>query len=317
VLPVPLYARVVDLDVRPPPRVVTRRGDATLIVTSAASDVEYDIALDEPPSFESAPPGSAPVPPGPSFMEPTADDDDLPAEVLAFVDELSAAGATLSRALAIRDFVRASYRYDATYLEDPAVARWLKSVSEGHRNVRIAALHAGRDARHLGRGVCYELNVLACELLRRAGIPAAIATGWTFSGGQIADPDHLWAMALLPTSAGPRWFPIDASTTRSGRPLRAGRRPPGPWRVRGAVLPQLPTLLGLERGAERGIAHAPRSTHKRRHAPVAELVRLVRHLERVSGEAAADAALWERCKAVLGDESRAKRLFTQIKQLLR
>ena len=74
-----------------------------------------------------------------------------------------------------------------------------------------------QKAKYLGRGVCYALNVLACELLRRVDVPAAVAVGWTMDRGQVSDPDHLWALALLPSTAGSKWFPIDSATTRDGR----------------------------------------------------------------------------------------------------
>ena len=64
--------------------------------------------------------------------------------------------------------------------------------------------HQPQHAHHLGRGVCYELNVLHCELLRRVGVPAAVAVGWTLGDGALLEPDHLWAMALLPSPDGPR-----------------------------------------------------------------------------------------------------------------
>jgi hypothetical protein len=206
------------------------------------------------------------------------------------------------------------------------VAGWLREVTRGRANVHVAALHAGGDGRHLGRGVCYELNVLLCELLRRLEVPAAIATGWTFSGGALAEPDHLWAMALLPSPEGPRWLPLDAATTRAGRPLQLPRRPPGPWRVkppRRASLPKGPRLEAepkrRRRGRREGGVRAPGFGHSRpeperpRALPIAELVRLARHLEARTGELLGDREeLRRRFEDLLADPKR----LTELTKLL-
>jgi transglutaminase-like putative cysteine protease len=162
--------------------------------------------------------------------------------------------------------------------------------------------------------VCYELNTLACELLRRAGIPAAVAVGWTFDRGQLDEPDHLWAVALLPTPEGPRWMPVDASTTRAGTPLHAGRRPPGPWRARPprrqAPPPRTPAWMQAPaRQWERGDA-----------VPLADLVRVARYLEALAGRGpdsagSADSAdeLRRRCRELLRDPERAAALLRAIR----
>ena len=159
-------------------------------------------------------------------------DDELPDEALDLVASLDEDDAPFERALAVRDFVRRRYRYDPSYLEDPAVGRHLARLTRGRAHAHVAALHAGADGRHLGAGVCYELNALACELMRRAGVPAGLASGWVLDGGSVSEPDHLWALALLEDSRGnPVWLPIDASSTEDGRPLLVPRRPPVRFRA--------------------------------------------------------------------------------------
>ena len=225
------------------------------------------------------------------------------------------------RCWAIRDFIRERYRYAPTYLEDPAVASWLKNVSRGRDNVHLAALHAGRDARHLGRGVCYELNVLACEMMRRSGVPAAIASGWTLDRGQADAPDHLWAVGLLATVAGPRWMPVDASTTRDGRPLHVAERPAGPWRVRAqkktepAASPTpdwVPPArtgrgAGMQGAAEqRGFrvqspsrGAAPERARREPERPLREMIRVLRYLDRKTGAPLSDEERMRRAQLLL------------------
>ncbi|MCB9617943.1 MAG: transglutaminase domain-containing protein [Sandaracinus sp.] len=218
-------------------------------------------------------------------------------EVLDFVASFDDEDSPFERALAVRDFVRRRYRYDPSYLEDPAVGRYLARVTRGRAQAHVAALHVGADAKHLGAGVCYELNALACELLRRVGIPAGLASGWVLDGGSASEPDHLWALAFLVDARGrAAWVPIDASSTEDGRPLQVPRRPPVPFRAPadpGARAPR-PTTPRLElgrdgpsRGAERGRGAArgargaePGRTKKSREPrlPRAELFKVLHHL---------------------------------------
>jgi len=222
------------------------------------------------------------------------------------------------RCWAIRDFIRERYRYAPTYLEDPAVASWLKNVSRGRDNVHLAALHAGRDARHLGRGVCYELNVLACEMMRRSGVPAAIVSGWTLDRGQADAPDHLWAVGLLATVAGPRWMPVDASTTRDGRPLHVAERPTGPWRVRAPKkteptasptpdwVPPAKTARGSGMQSEpRGFRQAPspgpapERARREPERPLREMIRVLRYLDRKTDAPLSDEERMRRAQQLL------------------
>ncbi|HKE20510.1 MAG TPA: transglutaminase-like domain-containing protein, partial [Kofleriaceae bacterium] len=307
VLPLPLYGRVASIDTDGA-RVVEGEGGAAVLIADAGADADrgalitVDIDLGEAPDFTRAEPARG----EPELLRPTTADGELPDEALALLDRLEQDRApALDRALDIREFVRTRYAYDPTYLEDPAIATWLRQRARGRSNEHIAALHAGGDAEHLGRGVCYELNLLACELLRRAGIPAAIATGWTLDRGFVDEPDHLFAMALLETGAGPRWLPVDASTTRAGRPLHAGHRPPGPWRATrpGAAPPRSPALDDAGRRA------STRGRDEPARAPVGELLRVARHVEDVTGRRLGSREeILRACRALLSDPARAAEL---------
>ncbi|MFO0607428.1 MAG: transglutaminase domain-containing protein [Polyangiales bacterium] len=311
VLPMPLYGALSG-----------STGDGT-VETSARGELRYRAAQEGPVEF-TVTLGGAPVfeardehvdAPA-ALLAPTCPDDELPPEVLAFADALRAGPESpFARALAARDFVRASYRYDPRYLEDAAVARFLADVRVGRAHGALAALHAGRSARHLGAGVCFELNALLCELLRRAGVPAAVCTGWVLDDGSATEPDHLWAMALLPTARGPRWMPLDASSTREGRPLRVPRRAPAS-RVRAPAAPPSPPGPALSppawaaRAPEGGPADARRAA-----MPQGELVRVARWVESVTGERPAnDAALRHACRALLGDPVRARALLALLRR---
>jgi hypothetical protein len=227
VLPLPLYARLLEVQAGDARLSYTREGRPLLRVPSDR-DIEYTVTRAPAPDFRGAVPEQ--IPPR-ALLEPTVPDEELPVEVHRFLERQEPASPPLDRALAVQDFVRERYRYDGAALEDPDFARWLRSVTLGRRHRQIAMLHARRDGRHLGAGVCFELGALATELLRRSGVPAAVCTGWTFDRGTVTEPDHLWSLALLPTRLGLRWLPIDDSTTRQGRPLHTGPRPPGPWQA--------------------------------------------------------------------------------------
>lgn len=299
VLPVPLYGRLISVDAHPPALVIRTPGGLPLISTTNDTDVRCEIALDAPPDFETA----TQVPGMIALLRPTVPDTELPAECHGLVDRIGGL-APFERVLAVRDFIRANYRYDPTRFEDPRLAGWLRRLSQGRRNAQIAALHAGRDARHLGAGVCYELNVLAVELLRRSGTPAAVATGWVFDRGQVDEPDHLWALALLGTPDGPRWMPVDASTTREGRPLRVRPRTAGRW---GAKLP--------ERALEppRPAAWTRKAAKVEGEAlPIADLLRVARHLGKVTGESMDEAELRARCRELLADPEAAAKLVAVL-----
>ncbi|RYE85694.1 MAG: transglutaminase domain-containing protein, partial [Myxococcales bacterium] len=247
----------------------------------------------------------------PELLAPTVPDRELPAELHAFLAELAAARLSpLARAQRVRDLVLTRYRYDLSYLQDERVARQLTRATAGSAHRHLAALHAGRDAGHLGAGVCHELNTLVCELLRRAGVPAALSTGWVLDRGHIDEPDHLWTLALLPSDQGPRWMPLDASLGRDGQPQVVPRRPAGDLRVTAprpaAPLPAAPawsrssparrsgpaptaahgapaSAPAAARGTPDAAPAAATATAPREAPPVTELVRAARYLARQQG----------------------------------
>lgn len=314
-IPVPLYGRLDEVRVEGgDATTVAGPSGGTVLRLERAGEVRLRMTLGAIPDLDAARTSSTP-----EALERFVPDDELPEEVLEFMADLDAADAPMVVALAIRDFVRARYRYDPSYLEDAAVGRWLAKITRGRAQAHVAALHAGGDARHLGAGVCYELNVLACELMRRAAIPAAIATGWVLDGGALSEPDHLWAIALLEDASGaPVWVPIDASTTATGRPLRVPTRPAGRFKPPSEKAARAPKTtkwdLDLGRGAGRGGSGGrpdrPRKT-KRRAPPRAELRRLVRHLERVTKREVEPDEL-EALEAALSNPRDAKRLLERL-----
>ncbi len=297
-LAVPLFGQVVEVRADDARQLAGRDG-RPILVANRPTDVDYVVELSRAPRYLDAPP---PMVSG--LLAPTVPDDELPPECHDLVGALLDTPPR-ARVRGIGEFVRRHYRYDPRYLEDPAHARWLRRVTRGRANVHIAALHAGRDGRHLGAGVCYELNALVCELARRAGIPAAIATGWTFDRGWIDQPDHLWAMCLLASEDGPRWLPVDASSTRTGRPLHAAPRPPGPHRA------QAPRQRRAAPATVAWTDAAAPSTGD--GVPLRELLRVIRHAETVGRVGDRDATdRLNAARQVLLDPGRARALLAAI-----
>lgn len=300
IIPLPLYGRVVDHDGGETTRMVAAT-EGTVAISRADVVIAIEIELSEAPDFAGA--RAAGGVPG-ELLDPTVSDQELPVEVHDFLASLAGETDALVASQLVRSFVRDRYIYDPTYLENAEVAAWLRQRTRRRSNVHIAALHAGRDTDHLGRGVCYELNALVCELMRRCGIPCGVATGWTFDRGFVDEPDHLWAMALVDAGAGPRWLPIDASTTRTGRPLHAANRPPGPWRARDrkAKAPRDPEWT--------------RSEPNRRSAkqlPISDLLRVARYIERTTDtHLGTRAELLAACRALLSDPEAAAALAAVI-----
>ena len=310
-LPVPLFGRLEPVELGEGSRWLVCQPGKALLLALDDQPLRYTVELGSPPVIDDAaapPRGHASMG---TLLRHTVPDEELPLEAHDLLRQLQVEGAgPLTRALQVRDFVRTRYRYDPTYLEDPEVASWLRRVTRGRANVHIALLHAGRDGRHLGRGVCYELNVLACELLRRAGLPSAVAVGWVLEGGQLSEPDHLWAVALLPSRDGPRWFPVDASTTSAGRPLRVPRRR-GNFSVRGAPPRQAPTAPDWA---------ATRAARPRRASELdlraLELRRVIEFLQTRAREQVLDEReLGLACQRLLQDPERAKQLIELIREL--
>jgi hypothetical protein len=327
VLPVPMFGTVQHLAVDDV-AVTPERGcfGQHLLRLDNPAKVVLHVALGQVPDLDRA--VAAPLQ---SALVSVVPDDELPDQVHDFLHDLDGDEPAIARALTIRDFIREHYRYDPSYLEDPGLGRWLARITRGRANAHIAALHAGGDDKHLGAGVCYELNALACELLRRAAVPAAIATGWVLDGGALSDPDHLWCVALLQDAQGaPVWVPIDAASTESGRPLRVARRPAGRFRApkdRRAKAPEPSKweLGGSEPRTRSGGApagsdggrpakkkRAPKRPKKRPpRVPRTELLRVIRHLEKLAGQ-----ALSEEERAHVGealeDPKAAARLLARI-----
>ncbi|MFW6031199.1 MAG: hypothetical protein ACOC9T_01295, partial [Myxococcota bacterium] len=130
----------------------------------------------------------------------------------------------------------------------------------------------------------------------------------------------LWAVALLESPDGaPVWLPIDASVTRTGRPLRVPRRPPGRFRAPRdgrAKAPSSPRWQDDDAPARRasgGSASRRRAAKpKKRRPPRAELLRVLHHLEKTTGRAltADERNALERA---LDDPSAAKHLLERLR----
>lgn len=192
-----------------------------------------------------------------AWLAPTVPDAELPRAALSWLSTLN----TLhpwERAKAIEAQIRARYAYDPSYLESDAHAQRLRMAAQGKTSAHLAALHAGEGGGFWGRGVCYELNALAVEWLRRVGIPAAFCVGWTLERGALSEPDHAWALALLPTVEGLRVWPMDGSSTRDGRPLRVAHRPAGPWHIDPPPI-SLPMPLPQSRPSSSALSSPPAS----------------------------------------------------------
>ncbi len=307
VIPVPLFGQVSLLQADGMGNGLDHLVDAaglSVWLNKEDAVVTVEVELFEPPNMEN---GDRPRRAPRALLEPTVADAELPDEVHDIAASARNETDVLTAAETVRSFIRERYVYDPTYLEDPSVAAWLRQRSRGRSNVHVAALHASSDADTLGRGVCYELNALACELLRRAGIPAVVATGWTFDRGFVDEPDHLWAMALVETNDGSRWLPVDAASTREGRPLRVGPRPPGPWKA--------PAPTG--KPAQRPRWLPVRASRKRKSAvPISDLFRVARYLEKTTDAYLGNRAeLLAACETLLRDPERSKVLAKLLAEL--
>ncbi|MEM9863207.1 MAG: hypothetical protein AAF938_16545 [Myxococcota bacterium] len=206
--------------------------------------------------------------------------------------------------------MRSRYRYDASYLLDGNVAARLAMVSHGQANEHIAALHSGRTATHLGAGVCYELNTLTCELLRRAELPAGIAVGWPLQGGFLAEPNHLWCVLWLSDGSHTYPMPIDAAQTESGAIRTLPNRPP----------PKLKPIRSEQKAPRAWDGSRPSKRKKRKRTVIrsagravkrSELVALIQHLEATSGRTL-DAEARKRVVAALNDPDAAGRVLRKL-----
>jgi hypothetical protein len=303
-LPLPLYGELVQVEAAGRALTPVRTPDGGTLLMVPEGELFFEVQLREAPTFQDTPLDLATIPR--ELLEPTVPDAELPLEVHEWLAALDGSLSPLSRTLAVRDFVRTRYRYDPSYLEDVQVGRWLRRAVGDSKNFHIAALHAGRAGKFLGAGVCYELNGLCCELVRRVGVPAGVSTGWVLDGGQADEPDHLWVMALLPSRQGPRFLPLDASSTEEGQPLRVARRPAGDFRRPTATaqrLPPTPTWAARQ-------PVAPRASE----APVTELARTLRYLAQQQGQPVPEeGALRRQARAILEDPVRASELLKLLR----
>lgn len=229
VVPIPLYGdmtrmEVLDVDpslVRPLGR--SPGGSAVVEVRGSASvRVRYEIALRRPPTLTE---GFAP---GWRVPRPTLPRSELPRPVREWIDRnVSTERGAWEQARRVEAFVQRHYLYDLEFRERPEVERATRDLRPGEGNHHLELLHASGDDQTLGRGVCYELNILVVELLRHLGVPAMVAIGWMLDEGFADRPDHLFALAAVPSAAGTCLVPLDASTGPRGpvRPL-AGSAPP-------------------------------------------------------------------------------------------
>lgn len=229
-LPLPLGARLVE----PPPDCRQVGGRWQLLLTEDR-EVRYQAELGEPPRSRRR--GQGP----PEWTEPTLDPTLLPALVRRFLEQ--PAGDDRELVDSVREFVRQHYLYDESYLLRPEVRQALRDLGPGRGHHHLQALHAGSDSHFLGRGICYELNLMVVELLRHLKVPALVATAWILDAGWLDRPDHLVALALF--EDGP--VPVDAATDSRG-PMRAlgpARRPAAVAAESDLLLAAL-ALLGLE-----------------------------------------------------------------------
>ena len=332
-LPVPLHGRPGPVSAEGATLQPTQTPEgAWMLRLPADSELHYEVSLAESPRFGE---DSLAVHAPPVLLARSAPDELLPGEVHDFLSDLAAARSPLlTRALQVRDFIREQYRYDPSYLENAEISGGLAAATRSSPHAHLAALHAGRGGRHLGAGVCYELNALACELLRRVGVPAAVCTGWVLTGQQLSEPDHLWALALLPTADGPRWLPIDASATREGLPQTGPARPAGAFRAAppagarrlpppptwATSTPRPPPRSTRSGAAPQAARPAPRpapAPHREATppaAPPAELLQAVRRLEQLAGEEPmAESLLRRRLADLLADPDEARRLLDLLR----
>lgn len=192
------------------------------VAGAAPLRVRYQVALLEVPSLtHSEDLRSLP----PQWLQPTLPRKRLPEEVQDFLrTQARQRRSAWARALAVQSFVQWRYRYDASLLARPAVQAARQRLPRGQGHHHLELLHLTGDEAVLGYGSCYELNLLIVELLRQLGVPALAAAGWALNEGRIDSPDHLVALAILASSAGPCPLPLDA-TVGPGGPRRLLEQP--------------------------------------------------------------------------------------------
>ncbi|MDH5491058.1 MAG: hypothetical protein OEY14_03830, partial [Myxococcales bacterium] len=141
ILPIPHGARLeeVHLD-RGSSRPISLGGGIQALRLDAEVELRLRVGLGRVPSLEAARPA-----PFEEALQSFIDPAELPEEALEFALGLLEEPSLLERALGVRDFVRRRYRYDPSYLEDPALGRWLARLTRARSNAHVAALHAASD----------------------------------------------------------------------------------------------------------------------------------------------------------------------------
>ncbi len=202
--------------------------------------VRYEVDLLAVPALTGA--GSPGIAASPALTIPTLPFGELPREVRHWIEAQRSRRPTgWERALAVQQFVQHRYLYEDDFMDRPEVARKLESLRPGKGHHHLELLHASGDEALLGRGICYELNTMVMEILRHLEVPCLLATGWVLDQGRVDRPDHLFALAILPSAQGPSLFPLDAATGRQG-PIRPLSLNPASARPEGVALPERPPV---------------------------------------------------------------------------
>ncbi len=231
----------------------------------------YQVEVLDPPRLT----GGVPEAP-PAWLRPTLPLAELPAEAREWLESVRKL-TPWERALAAEEMVQQRYVYDRDYLEHPEARQRLANLPPGQGNHHLAVLHARRSPGKLGHGVCYELNIMLVELLRHAGVPALVGTGWALDLGRVDRPDHLFAVAFLESTRGPVLMPLDGIMSATGGPLRPHAEAP-PAGVPGPSLPRPGGAWGgaaSVRPVERSVRELEQALAEQELACHLEAVRLV------------------------------------------
>jgi len=234
VLPIPFYSRLAGpLQLKAAGRVTKGPLGSVMVAFGgdSPSPVRYQVELMNPPRLSSA---EVRVPE--SWLRPTVSR--LPDPVESWMSQVRHR-APWERALAALEFVTRSYAYDSEYLEHPQARRLLSQLPNGQGNHHLMLLHARQQDGWLGFGICYELSVSLCEILRHLGVPSLLASGWALDEGFAAVPDHMFALAVLASLEGPCLMPLDPAFSGDG-PLRPSGRAQPPQ----GHLPHAPPVAG-------------------------------------------------------------------------
>jgi hypothetical protein len=223
-LPKPMYSRLLRPPVVRGCRATLRGPDALglhrLITENPDAEITYGVELGSAPDLANGGPGLGDL--DPRLLRPTAPLAALPPLVLEWISWARSSGLTSwELAQRARDFVIGHYRYDLAFLDSQDMQELANRPFKGDENRTLTMLHAGASGRHLGCGVCLELAAVLLEMLRRARIPAVLASAWMLDMGLIHVSDHAVVLVLLPSARGPIWIPLEASVDRMVRPAQA------------------------------------------------------------------------------------------------